>query len=134
MKFYILLLIIVTLPIGLTAQFDQPYFIPSTRVTSLDSLGQSYNNLQLNHSMGCYFSSSGSSFSWIGTTGRYHPYQNLVMDVNLSLISDLNSWGTNYLLSSGIVTYQINPKMNITVGFQAPAVKIETNQSNQIRW
>lgn len=134
MKFYISMLIILIIPIGLIAQFDQPYFIPTSRLPSLDSLGQSYDNLQFNHAMGCYFSSSGSSYSWIGTNGRYHPYQNLIMDVNLSLVSDLNSWGTNYLLSSGIVTYQINPKMTITVGFQAPAIKIETNQSNQIRW
>lgn len=134
MKYYILLLIVLALPLNLAAQFNQPYFISSTRLPGLDSLNQCYQNLQFNHSMGCYFSSSGSSFSWLGTTGRYHPYQNLIMDVNLSLVNDLNSWGTNYLLSSGIVTYQINPKMTITVGFQAPAVKIETNQSNQIRW
>lgn len=89
-----------------------------------------YSKFQLNHSIGGFYSSSGGSFSWIGSKGSYFHSENLQFNVNLSLVNDLNNIGDNYLMTSGTMIYRPNQKMTLILGFQAPSLMIHTGQNN----
>jgi len=104
--------------------------IAPTSVSPITYNENYYSKLQLNHSIGGFYSSSGNSFSWINSKGSYIHSENLHFNVNLSLINDLNNIGDNYLMTSGTMIYRPNQKMTLTFGFQAPGIMIHTGKNN----
>lgn len=129
MKKKIFLILFISFIIYSSLIYSENYPINSYRSFSIPSFNNpNYINktFDVNYQMGILGSTNGS-YSWFGTTTFYKPSDRVLMNFNVSLLKDLNTFNNNYIIGSGSFNYMINDKMSFNLSFTSPAIKFETN-------
>lgn len=109
-------------------------FYPIKPYENLISPHDYFSSRDLSYNLGFMGSSDGQMYSWAGLTKSFMPSQNLLVNIDLSLVRSFGGNPGNYLVSGGKMTYLVNDKITLNVSFLAPAIKLDKNSDIMNSW